>query len=135
MTRIWERLYIGGLADAEELADENTNDITTVISLSEIPVQTRREDVNYVHLPIEDDMSVPVRQFYGVMDAIRKNIRWGTVLLHCGMGVSRAPSLAAAYMAAVGYKGIDAALKEIRKVRPFIHPSSTLVTSLKENLR
>ena len=135
MTRIWERLYIGGLVDAEELADENTNDITTVISLSEIPVQTRREDVKYVHLPIEDDVPVPVRQFYGVMDAIRKNIRWGTVLLHCGMGVSRAPSLAAAYMAAVGYKGIDAALKEIRKVRPFIHPSSTLVTSLKENLR
>jgi protein-tyrosine phosphatase len=135
MTQIWERLYIGGLADAEELADENTNDITTVISLSEIPVQTRREDVKYVHLPIEDDVPVPVRQFYGVMDAIRKNIRWGTLLLHCGMGVSRAPSLAAAYMAAVGYKGIDAALKEIRKVRPFIHPSSTLVTSLKENLR
>ena len=135
MTQIWERLFIGCLADAEELADENTNDITTVISLSEIPVQTRREDVKYVHLPIEDDVPVPVRQFYGVMDAIRKNIRWGTVLLHCGMGVSRAPSLAAAYMAAVGYKGIDAALKEIRKVRPFIHPSSTLVTSLKENLR
>jgi protein-tyrosine phosphatase len=134
MTRIWERLYIGGLADAEELADENTNDITTVISLSEIPVQTRREDVNYVHLPIEDDMSVPVRQFYCIMDAIRKNIRWGTVLLHCGVGVSRAPSLAAAYMAAVGYKNIDAAIKEIRQVRPFIHSSTVLVESLKEHL-
>jgi protein-tyrosine phosphatase len=91
--------------------------------------------VNYVHLPIEDDMSVPVRQFYGVMDAIRKNIRWGTELLHCGVGVSRAPSMAAAYMDAVGYKCIDAAIKEIRKLRPFIHPSSTLVNSLKENLR
>src|SRR5664280_2855601 len=135
MTRIWERLYIGGLADAEELADENTIDIATVISLSEIPVQTRREDVKYVLLPIEDDVPVPVRQFYGVMDAIRKNIRWGTVLLHCGVGVSRAPSLAAAYMAAVGYKSIDAALNEIRKARPFIHPSTVLVESLKENLR
>src|ERR1019366_10584693 len=134
MTRIWERLYIGGLADAEELADENTNDITTVISLSEIPVQTRREDVNYVHLPIEDDMSVPVRQFYGVMDAIRKNIRWGTVLLHCGVGVSRAPSLVAAYMDSVGYMGIDAAIKEIRQVRPFISPSNILLKSLKEHL-
>src|ERR1035437_2779480 len=135
MTQVWERLYVGSLADAEELADDNPDGITTVISLSEVAVQTRREEVNYVHLPIEDDVPVPVRQFYGVMDAIRKNIRWGTLLLHCGMGVSRAPSLAAAYMAAVGYKGIDAALKEIRKVRPFIHPSSTLVNSLKENLR
>ena len=134
MTRVWERLYIGGLADAEELADDNPDCITTVISLSEVSVRTRREDVKYVHLPIEDDMSVPVRQFYCIMDAIRKNIRWGTVLLHCGVGVSRAPSLAAAYMAAVGYKNIDAAIKEIRQVRPFIHPSTELVESLKEHL-
>jgi protein-tyrosine phosphatase len=134
MTRVWERLYIGGLADAEELADDNPDCITTVISLSEVSVRTRREDVKYVHLPIEDDMSVPVRQFYCIMDAIRKNIRWGTVLLHCGVGVSRAPSLAAAYMAAVGYKNIDAAIKEIRQVRPFIHSSTVLVESLKEHL-
>jgi protein-tyrosine phosphatase len=135
MTQVWERLYVGSLADAEELADDNPDGITTVISLSEVAVQTRREDVNYLHLPIEDDVPVPVRQFYGVMDAIRKNIRWGTVLLHCGVGVSRAPSLAAAYMNAVGYKGIDAAIKEIRKARPFIHPSDILLNSLKENLR
>ena len=32
-------------------------------------------------------------------------------------------------------KGIDAAIKEIRQVRPFIHPSSTLLKSIKENLR
>ena len=135
MTQVWECLYIGGLADAEELADDNPRGITTVISLSEIPVEAKRRDINYLHLPIEDDVPVPVRQFYGVMDAIRKNIRWGTVLLHCGQGVSRAPSMAAAYMDAVGCMGTDAALKEIRKVRPFIHPSSTLVNSLKENLR
>ena len=135
MTQVWERLYVGSLADAEELADDNPDGITTVISLSEVAVQTRREDVNYLHLPIEDDVPVPVRQFYGVMDAIRKNIRWGTELLHCGVGVSRAPSMAAAYMDAVGYKCIDAAIKEIRKARPFIHPSDILLNSLKENLR
>ena len=134
MTRIWERLFIGSLADAEELAAGNPHRITTVVSLSEVAVRTRREDVKYVHLPIEDDQPVPIHQFYIIMDTIRKNIRWGTVLLHCGVGVSRAPSLAAAYMAAVGYKGIDAALKEIRQVRPFIHPSTVLVESLKEHL-
>jgi protein-tyrosine phosphatase len=134
MTQVWERLFIGGIADAEQLADANPSGITTVVSLSEIPVEAKRRDINYLHLPIEDDVPVPVRQFYGVMDAIRKNIRWGTVLLHCGVGVSRAPSLAAAYMNAVGYKGIDAAIKEIRKARPFIHPSDILLNSLKENL-
>jgi protein-tyrosine phosphatase len=135
MTQVWERLFLGSLADAEELAADNPDGITTVISLSEVAVQTRREDVNYVHLPIEDDVPVPVRQFYGVMDAIRMNIRWGTVLLHCGVGVSRAPSMAAAYIDSVGCKGIDAALAEIKLLRPFIQPSTILLNSVKEHLK
>jgi protein-tyrosine phosphatase len=134
-SQVWERLWVGGLADADELAAGNPHGITTVVSLSEIPVEAKRKGVNYLHIPIEDGEPVPIRQFYVIMDAIRKNIRWGTVLLHCGVGVSRAPSLAAAYMDAVGYKGIDAAIKEIRQMRPFIHPSSTLLKSIKENLQ
>ena len=135
MTQIWERLFIGGIADAEELADGNLHGITTVVSLSEIPVETRCRGVNYMHIAIEDDEPVPVGQFDAIIDSLIENIRWGTVLLHCSQGVSRAPSMAAAYMDSCGYKSIDAALKEIRKVRPFIHPSTVLVDSLKENLR
>jgi protein-tyrosine phosphatase len=123
------------MADAEELAADNPSGITAVISLSEIPVGNKRKGINYLHLPIEDAEPVPVRQFDAIMDTLTENIRWGTVLLHCGVGVSRAPSVAAAYMDAVGYKDIDAAIKEIRSVRPFIHPSSTLLKSIKENLR
>jgi protein-tyrosine phosphatase len=135
MTRIWERLFIGSVADAEELADGNPERITTVLSLSETPVDARRASIAYLHFPIEDAEPVSVLQFDRILDALSENIRWGTVLLHCSQGVSRAPSLAAAYMDAVGYKNIDASIKEIRKVRPFIHPSNTLLKSLKENLR
>jgi protein-tyrosine phosphatase len=135
MTQIWERLFIGGLTDAEELAEGNPRRITTVVSLSEIPVEARRKGVNYLHLPIADDEPVPLRQFDRILDAIAENIRWGTVLLHCSQGMSRAPSMAAAYMGAVGYKDIDAAIREIRKVRPFVHPSRILFKSIKENLR
>ena len=134
-TQVWERLYIGGIADAEELAAGNPYRITTVVSLSEIPVETKRRDINYLHLAVEDDEAVPIRQFYSIMDAIRKNVRWGIVLLHCGVGVSRAPSIAPAYMDAVGYKCIDAAIAEIKKLRPCINPSKILLNSLKENLR
>jgi protein-tyrosine phosphatase len=126
---------VGSIADAEELAGGNPHRITTVVSLSEIPVERKRRDINYLHLPLEDAEPVTVPQFDAIVDALSENVRWGIVLLHCGVGVSRAPSFAAAYMAAVGYKNIDAALKEIRKVRPFIHPSGILVKSLKENLQ
>lgn len=135
MTQVWERLFIGGLADADELAADNPHRITTVVSLSEIPVEAKCKGVNYVSLPISDDEPVSMHQFDRILDALYENLRWGTVLLHCGVGVSRAPSLAAAYMDACGYKGIDAALEEIRKLRPFISPSTVLVNSLKENLR
>jgi protein-tyrosine phosphatase len=136
MTKIWERLFIGGLADAEELAAGNPHGITTVVSLSEIPVEAKRKGVNYLHHAVEDAEPVPVWRFDAIMDALSENIRWGgKVLLHCGQGISRAPSMAAAYMDAVGYKSIEAALGEIRRVRPFIQPSTNLVKSLKENLR
>jgi protein-tyrosine phosphatase len=135
MTRIWERLFIGSLADAEKLAAGNPSDITSVVSLSELPVTSKRRDINYLHLPIEDDEPVSVREFDRILDAISENIRWGTVLLHCASGISRAPSMAAAYMNAVGYKHIDAAIAEIQKARPFIHPSNVLLNNLKENLR
>ncbi len=135
MTQIWERLFIGGIADAEELEDGNPHGITTVLSLSEIPIEARRASINYLHFAINDDEPVSVWQFDRILDALSENLRWGRVLLNCSQGVSRAPSLAAAYMDAVGFKNIDAALKEIRQLRPFIHPSTVLVESLKENLR
>jgi protein-tyrosine phosphatase len=133
--RVWERLFLGGLADAERLAGGNPHHITTVISLSEIAVHSKRPDVSYVHIPIEDDAPVPIRDFYSVMDAIRRGIRWGRVLVQCGAGVSRAPSLTAAWMATVGYKNIDAALEDIRKVRSYIAPSDTLLESLRRHLQ
>jgi protein-tyrosine phosphatase len=90
--------------------------------------------VNYVLLPIQDDRPIPVGKFDAVIDSIAENIRWGTVLLHCGVGLSRAPSLAAAYLHVVGYRNIDAAIEEIRAMRSFINPSQILLKSVKELL-
>ena len=134
MTQIWERLFLGSLADAEDLAEANPHSISTVISLCEVCVASQRRGVNYLHIPIADDRPVPLGQFDRVMDAIGENIRWGTVLIHCRECVSRAPSFTAAWMAAVGYKTIDAALAEIRQLQPFINPSKTLLNILKEHL-
>jgi protein-tyrosine phosphatase len=134
MTRIWDRLFVGGLTDAERLAKGNPNHINTVISLCEECVTSKRRGVNYVRVPIEDDRPVPVGQFDSIMDAIAENVRWGTVLLHCGVGLSRAPSLAAAYLHVVGYRNIAAAIEEIRAVRSIINPSKVLLQSIRRHL-
>jgi protein-tyrosine phosphatase len=134
MTQIWERLFLGSLADAKRLSRRNSNRIATVISLSEQCVEEKAAGVRYIHLPIVDDEPVPVRPFDAVMDAIALNIRQGNVLVHCGVGISRAPSLTAAYLHRVGYKHIDAAIEEIRQVRPIIDPSNTLLSSIRRHL-
>ena len=134
MTQIWERLFVGCLADAERLARKNPNGIAAVISLCEQCVEDKAANIRYVRLPIEDDEPVPVRQFASIIDAIAKNIRIGTVLLHCGLGISRAPTMTAAYLHVVGYKSIEAAIEEIRHLRPSVEPSKILLKSVKEIL-
>jgi protein-tyrosine phosphatase len=135
MTRVWERLFIGGLEDAVDLAKSNPHGITTVISLCEDEVISKRRGVNYVHLPIDDAQPVSVGEFDRIMDAIAENIRWGIVLLHCGQGVIRAPSLTAAYMHVVGYCNLDSALAEIKRLRPISRPSRVLVDSIGRHLK
>ncbi len=135
MTQIWERLFIGCIADAEGLSRENPYRIETVISLCEQCIENKAANVRYIHVPLEDNELVPVRQFNAVMDAIAVNIRSGNVLVHCAAGFSRSPVLTAAYMHRVGYKHFDAALGEIERLRPIIDPSKILVNSVKEYLR
>jgi protein-tyrosine phosphatase len=135
MTQVWERLYIGSRDDAEHLIRENPHAITTVLSLCEDKVLRRNPSINYVHIPIADATPVSVGQFDAIIDAISENIRRGVVLVHCGAGVSRSAILTAGYMDVVGSKGIDAALVEIRKLRPIVNPSPILLKSVKEHLK
>ena len=135
MTQVWERLWLGSRRDAEDLAVANPHRITTVISLCEGCVTAKRRDVRYVHIAIEDAEPVPARKFDAIMNAIAQNIRRGTVLFHCGEGVSRAPSFTAAWMHYIGYRDIDSALAEIKRLRPISNPSKTLLASVKEHLK
>jgi protein-tyrosine phosphatase len=135
MTQVWERLFIGGHDDAQRLLESNPKGITTVISLFEISVVRRNFAVNYLHFPIADATPIIVGPFDAIIDALAENIRWGTVLLHCGSGMSRAPIMAAAWMHVVGYKNIDAALEEIAGLRPIIAPSKTLLASVGRHLK
>ena len=135
ITQVWERLFVGGLLDAERMGKENPFDISVVISLSETAPCNIRPNVTYIHLPIEDAQAISLDQFTAIIVAIAENIRRGKVLLHCGSGISRGPLMVAAYMHLVGYKHFDAALSEIAALRPFIAPWATSISSVRERLR
>jgi len=134
MTRVWERLFVAGIDDAEKLATANPFTVTTVLSVCRNVVWKRVSDINYVQIPISDSRPIPVGKFDSIMDALAENIRWGTVLLHCFAGLSRAPILTAAWMHITGYKSIEAAMLEIAELRRTMDPSPVLLNSVKELL-
>ncbi len=74
----------------------------------------------YLHLPTIDDAAPSVEHLDQGVTFIRSVIQsGGKVYIHCGAGVGRAPTMAAAYLIAEGYS-LEEALRMIRKVRPFI---------------
>jgi hypothetical protein len=74
----------------------------------------------YLHLPTIDDDAPSVEHLNQGVDFIHQIIlSGGKVYIHCGAGVGRAPTMAAAYLIAQGHS-LEEALALIRKVRPFI---------------
>ena len=135
VTKIWWRLYLGSMFDAQRLAKANPHGLTHVISLSENTPITTHSEITYIHLPVEDEIAISSARFNAIMDAISNNMRRGKLLVHCGSGISRAPIMVAAYLHAVGYKEFDAALQDIALLRGFISPSAILLASVREHLR
>lgn len=132
MTQVWDRLYIGGIVDALEIAESNPFEITTVITLCGEPIRIRRGGVNYLNFPVMEEN--PSGQIDAILDALWENIRWGKVLVANGNGASTAPIIAAAWIHAVGYRDIDTALEDIGKLHP-IDPNPILLRSVKRALR
>jgi len=86
----------------------------------------------YLHLPTVDDDAPSIEHLEQGVTFIREVIDdGGKVYIHCGAGVGRAPSMAAAYLMAEGHS-LDEALAMIRKVRPFITITPPQMAQLKK---
>jgi protein-tyrosine phosphatase len=133
MTKIWERLYLGSLKDAEQLARSNPQRIATVVSLCRQQAVQRAPKIIYIHIPIPDARPISPQKFEDIMFAIAIGVRRGNLLVHCLQGMNRSPILIAAWLDRCGYAGIDKALSEIAKLRD-LAPSRTLLTSVQDLL-
>jgi len=76
----------------------------------------------YLYLPTDDDHAPTLEQLEAGTAFIADEIaRGGSVYIHCGAGVGRAATMAAAYLVSTGLSP-DAAWARVRQVRPFIRP-------------
>jgi protein-tyrosine phosphatase len=135
MTRIWQRLYLGSLKDAAQLAVENPFGITAVLSLCSRELPYRASQINYTRIPIAESRPISARKFEAVMGAISQGVRHGTLLIHCVAGINRSPVMTAAWLHRCGCLDLIAALTEIDRRRPMIDPSPVLLRSVAEHLR
>jgi protein-tyrosine phosphatase len=133
VTKIWERLYLGCLKDAEQLAHSNPERITTVVSLCREQAVHRSPKITYIHIPIPDSRPLSAQQFEDIMFAMAIGVRRGRLMVHCLAGMSRSPILFAAWLHRCGYAGIDKALSQVAELRD-IAPSQTLLRSVRDLL-
>lgn len=134
LTKVSERLYLGCSDDAESLASANPHQIKTVVTLCETPIRHRLGAVRYMHFPVRDARPIPVAWLNTIVNAIEERFHDGPVLVHCSAGLSRSPTVVAAFLDRVGFLSFPAALGFIESIRPAIAPSPVLVRSIAAEL-
>jgi dual specificity MAP kinase phosphatase len=121
-SKITPNLYVGPQYRKQGLRLLQTEGIHAVVNMRE-----EKDDQalglapeEYCYLPTPDDEAPCIEQLRQGVEFIQRIIqKGGKVYIHCGAGVGRAPTMAAAYLIHQGMH-VEEAIATIRAIRPFI---------------
>lgn len=119
-----ETLLVGSRNDCGHLVFANQYGVTAVLNLALEEDWPRDADVRYLHFPIEDDEDISADQFDRIIAAIYAEVNRGRLLIHCVAGYSRAPVIAATYIALAEGVPFEMAMRRVKAARPVASPSS-----------
>jgi protein-tyrosine phosphatase len=105
-----------------------------VLTVSESPIRHRAPAIRYLHFPVRNARPIPIAWLNSILTAIEENFHEGPVLVHCSAGLSRSPSVIAAFLDRVGFLSFPLALRYLENIRPAIAPSPVLVKSIAAEL-
>lgn len=118
--RGWRILQEWGIHGVVNLRSE-FNDLSLGVNIPE-----------YLHLPTVDDTAPAMADLQRGVDFITRVIaQGGKVYIHCGAGVGRAPTMAAAYLISRG-DSAQAAWHRIRRARKFIRPTQAQIEVIEQ---
>ena len=124
LSQIQPRLYIGGQHYARGCRAMRDRGVCAIVNLREIHHSDGAKGIageRHLHLPTIDNTPPSVDDLLRGVAFVQGEIgQGGSVYIHCGVGVGRAPTLASACLIAEG-RSPDAALRRIKRVRPFVH--------------
>lgn len=134
-SEVTPQLYVGGQHYPKGYSEMLDKGITGIVNMREdyhSDVEKGVEGSHHLHLVTKDNTPPKLEDLKRGAEFIRDEIdNGGKVYIHCGVGVGRAPTMAAAYFVITGLTP-DEALSKIRKVRPFIHLTGKQKNSLHE---
>lgn len=119
MDQITARIWLGSLEDAQSPLAQSS--MAATLNLCEHRYPT---SLAYWHLPMPDEVFLAPSVWQVRVDALTNlQLSLVTTLVHCRLGVSRSPSLVAAYLASIGaYDTPDAALDFLQRRRACVNP-------------
>jgi protein tyrosine phosphatase (PTP) superfamily phosphohydrolase (DUF442 family) len=126
VSQIAPHLHVGGQYRRRGWPRLAARGITAVVNLR---IEFDDEEVGieppqYLYLPVVDDQTPSLEQLEAGSEFIgTEAARGGSVYVHCGSGIGRAATMAAAYLISTGL-AVDEAWAKIRAVRPFIRPTA-----------
>jgi predicted protein tyrosine phosphatase len=137
VSQITPQLHVGGQYRRRGWERLTARGITAVVNMR---IEFDDNDAGiapgrYLYLPTIDDDPPTLEDLRKGVDFIAKEIeRGGGVYVHCGSGVGRAPTMAAAYLISTGLAP-DEAWAKIRAARPFIRPKPRQVAQIERLYR
>lgn len=120
--KINDFLYVGSQHGAVGKYILKKNGITSILNLrKEFDDEVNRLTLeDYCCIPIIEFTSPKIEQIWYGIEFIEKSIRKGRkVYIHCSEGISRAPTMALAYLIDLGMT-LDQSIIYLTKIRPFI---------------
>jgi hypothetical protein len=132
VSQITPQLCIGGQYRRRGWPRLEARGITAVVNMR-IEFDDRAAGIapeRYLYLPTTDDHAPSLEDLEaGAAYIAQESARGGVVYVHCGSGVGRAPTLAAAYLVRTGLSPAQA-WDRIHRARPFIRPTAVQVEQL-----
>ena len=129
----------GDFFTAEALRDLKIKGVVSVAR--ECPDESLEyaHDIRKAHFGFRDHVIMDHGMVEAAVSTVRAFLRHGRVLVHCGVGISRSPTIIALYRMAAGEEETyEGAIKRLQKRRPCVAPNRVVddgVINMIENLR
>ena len=136
VSQIIPSLYLGPCSAASSKALLAAKRVTHVLSVGARP-ETVVEGVTYTHVPLNDSPSSSIdsacqKAYTDIDNALKSRKNTGKILIHCSAGISRSPTIVAAYLMHHYRMTLMQALKQIVEARPQVCPNPGFIQQLKD---